>query len=398
MAGTEVTIMDDNEIDLDIGGVDDDEESIANILRKALSDAPVTEEDDEPDVAPPLPESKNPMVSVEDGLELIEKAGKPEAKAVNADDAPPAAGKVADTKEPAVTPAKEAEPETKEAPVDGPEAKPLDEVDALLDGIDAEKAQKIRDRLSAAAVPESFTTHKDVLTSIAETPDKAVNTLVGLHQYANKNPDQYLAWAAWQLGGDNAAEMITKAAEHLGLRVLPAEEPDAFEDEDTKALREENARLKAQVNGGRPVPFGPDVTPNDPLASFKAETGQDGQLKRPLWNDLAPIIGERALQQRQRTGQPVTVADLDRLYGEEVQRLSAKFAPPPANASLAAQAAPVVADVAGKKPAADVALERAKAASKHIDGGGQGADRHSAPPTDDIGDIIRWQMKQANGG
>jgi hypothetical protein len=380
--------IDDQEIDRDdLGAVSDDEDDIRNIIAKALADqkAGGGNDEDEPSLED-LPETKeNPAVSVEEGISLIEKAGRPEK---------PAAAKAGEAQADQAPEAKPAEEEARAAN--------SDDMDGLLEGLDADRAQKIRDRIAAGgALSGLLTERKDQLSAIAETPEKAVENLLHLHNYANQNPDQYLAWAAWQLGGENAAETLTKAAAHLGLKVVKAEDEDPFEDDRTRQLRAENEALRMKANGGRPFDFGPDVqpaTPPDPLAAFKAEKGSDGKPLRPLWDDLAPIIGQRALQQRTATGVPVTTADLAKMYDEEVGRLAQKFRSTATAASqnplVAAQSAAPVANDNGKKPAA-TALDRARAASNHIDGEGQGADRHSAPPPDgSIADLIRYNMRR----
>lgn len=394
-------IDDEMDLSLDDPVVDEDQEELRNILRNMLKgDDP----DDQAatDELPPLIEPENVAVSMDEGLDLINKSGK-----IKPADEPAAPAETA----PVDGAAKVDEPAS-EATVEVAPAVGSDDVEALLTGLDPERAGKIRSRLATASALSDFdgllTSYKDQLATIAEKPAEAVTNLLKLHDYANKNPDQYLAWAATQLGQD-PEDVIIKAAEHLGLKVTrPEDGADPFEDEEVKKLRAENRALK-QASGHR-LPFGPDVgatapNPSDPTAilnAFKDEKGADGALLRPLWDDLTPIIASKAAAMREATGNAVTTADLDRIYREEVAKLSAKFAPtvpavaqvPAGQRTVAApQVAPVQQDLS-KKPAAAAKIDRAKAASNHIDGTGQGADRHSAPPDASIRDVLRFNLER----
>lgn len=414
-------IENDDDLDRDdLGAVDDDQEDLRAILRKAMNEGGREADPASDDIAlDPLEASEITTVSTDEGLDLIEKSKRGEAKPKGTPPAEPdeVARKAAE--EAAATAAKAgaqeagngAAPEAEAEKTDPPPAAASD-LDSLLEGIDPERAGKIRDRLATfAGLDEVFVTHKDTLDAIAQGeggPAKAITNLLGLHQYANQNPDQYLAWAATQLGGADPEAVIIKAAEHLGLKVAKPEE-DPFEDEEIRKLREENRTLKAQ---GRRLPFGPDVrSPQDQIGAFAAEKNQDGTPKRPFWDQLHPQIAARAKAEREKTGQPVTLADIDRFYREEETRMRALFAPPaepnPAPNTLspapkptpAAPAAPAVPQVVPKTAAPAAGnLARAQAASKQLDGTGQGADRHSAPPDGaDLRGTIAHYLRQARG-
>ncbi|MFE3836919.1 hypothetical protein [Pseudogemmobacter sonorensis] len=384
---------DDIERDDDFGVVDDDQDELRAVLRRAMHSG-----SDDPDPASddfdldPLPDQEITTISPDEGLKLIDKANQPGAKRKDAD--PPEA------EEPAAAQA-EAAPEKADAPAEKDEtgeteaapapAEPKSDLDSLLEGIDPERAGKIRERMAGyEGLDEVFASNKDVLNAISQGeggPAKAISNLLGLHQYANKNPDQYLAWAATQLGSDPEA-VIIKAAEHLGLKVTKPE-ADPFEDEEIKKLREENRTLKSQ---GRRLPFGPDVqSPQDQLGAFATEKNPDGTLKRPFWDNLHPQVAQRATDERARTGHPVTIKDLDRFYREAEDQMRGLFTP-------AAPPPPVVAQVA-QTPAAPETngkISRAQAASKQLDGSGQGADRHSAPPDGaDLRGTIAHFLRQA---
>lgn len=375
-----------------LGEVDEDQEELRKVLRDAMGAETGPDPLSDDIVLDPLETGELKTVTADEGMQILDKArdGKP------AD--PPAADSKAEGEE------------GQEGKADDPPADPPSEMDALLQGLDPERAATVKGRLETlAGFEEMFTTNKDQLAAIAPTPKEAIGNLLHLHQYANKNPDQYIAWAAAQLGGERAEEVITKAAEHLGLKISRPED-DAFEDEEVKRLREENRALKAQ---GRRLPFGPDIQqPQDQIASFATEKNPDGSATRPHWNDLMPIVAARATAARQHLGRPVTPAEIDGFYREEEAKMRGLFAPAapaqpttpppaaPANPTPAAPAAPPVAEQDVKKaaPAPQSAKDkRAMDASKQLDGTGQGADRHSAPPDGDLRSTIAHFLRAGAG-
>jgi hypothetical protein len=157
-----------------------------------------------------------------------------------------------------------------------------------------------------------------------------------------------------------------------------------------KELRAENARLKAAQ---QPADLGPDNPARrvqTDLAAFQAETLPDGKPKRPLFDQLTPQIAQAARTHVQTTGQAVTTADLARFYDEAEAQVRAKLGVSASTSTIAAQP---TAPVTGIDPKKAAAVAKAQAASKSIDGAGQGANRPSAPPADaSIAQTLKYFM------
>ena len=226
-----------------------------------------------------------------------------------------------------------------------------------------------------------FKGREEELKAHSTTPEKAMERLLFLNNFAQQKPHEYLAWVARETKGDAAHEALGEAAKLLGYKIVAdAEEPDEFEDEEVAKLRKENAELKRAQTPA----FGPDAPDQvarrsvmEALQDFTTAIDDAGALKHPHFETLKPRITQLAAAHKQSTGQFVTAEDLTRFYSQAETEMRSVFAPP---SSSAAQDPTPVADQKVEKAAA--AAEKAKAASKLIDGDGQGAPRRPGPGAD----------------
>lgn len=374
----------DDGTEVDAGPFDDTEEMPYAKLMEMLK------ADDEPgdDVAfgkgsdtPPAKEAD--QVTVEEGIDLIDSANTKGRK-----DAKVQATEPAKADEP-----KQAEPEAQQDAAAKPEEPPAepDDIDAMLDGLPDDRKTALRGRIGAAdEVLAIFKGHEAELQRHGTKPADVVKRLVDLSTYAEKNPHDYLAWVATQFG--DAADVLGKAAEKLGLKVVPAEEPaedDPFEDPQVKELRQELAAYKARDR----QPIGPD----SPQARAQSEL-QALAASLPHWQTVAPQVAALS-QMHASKGTPPTLDDIRRFYDAAV--IASGIAPPPApNPTPAAQPAPPVAQQAATKPAANAdRIERSKRASMSLDGSGQGAGRRPAlDPDASIHSVLTTLMNEQSRG
>jgi hypothetical protein len=233
-------------------------------------------------------------------------------------------------------------------------------------------------------------------------PTEQIDRLLELNEFAQNKPDEYLAWVATQTMGEKPHEAIAGAAKLLGYKLVEdkaddQDDEDLFEDPALQALRDENAALKAKLGGDRPE-FGPDTTERRSvrdaernLQNFVNETGPDGQPLRPYFNMLEGRIGEMARLKVQETGRALTLEDLGGLYDAAVAEIQSAFG------TSAAQTQPSVTDLADQKKAD--AAEKARRASKTIDGSGQGTSRRPALPADaSLDDVIAFNLANQAAG
>lgn len=374
----------DDGTEVDAAPLDDTEEMPYAKLMEMLKG------DDEPgdDIAfgkgsdtPPAKEAD--QVSVEEGIDLIDTAntrGRKDAKVETPADEPKAA-------EPEVQSEEVAKPA--EPPAAEPDAP--DDIDAMLDGLPDDRKTALRGRIGAAdEVLAIFKGHEAELQRHGAKPADVVKRLVDLSTYAEKNPHDYLAWVATQFG--DAADVLGKAAEKLGLKVVPVEasaEDDPFEDPKIKELRQELAAYKARER----QPIGPD----SPQARAQSEL-QALAASLPHWQTVAPQVAALS-QTHAARGTPPTLNDIRRFYDAAV--IASGIAPPPApNPTPAAQPAPPVAQQAATNTAADAErIERAKKASMSLDGSGQGAGRRPAlDPDASIHSVLTTLMAEQSRG
>lgn len=358
----------ENGTEVDTALFEDTEEMPYAKLMEMLKDT----DDDGDDVAfgrgeeKPAPKD-SPLVSVEDGVDLIDKATRAGEKAAKVEaDKPAPEAQAAPEEKPAI--AEEA------PPAEGQDSQP-DEIAALLDGLPDDRKASVRERIGAAdEVLGIFKGREDALKRHGAKPADVVKRLVDLSDYAEKNPQDYLAWAAGQFG--NAAEVIGKAAEKLGLKVVAAEpspEDDPFEDPQVKEMRQQLAAYKAKEAAA--LQIGPD----SPQAKAQAELSRLAATL-PHWTKVAPQIA--ALTQAHASGGATpTLDDIKRFY--EAAVVASGITPPPQPAppvptTPAAQPVAPVAQQAATNTAADKERqERARKASMSLDGSGQGAGRRS---------------------
>lgn len=302
------------------------------------------------------PKAEDAPVSVEEGLDLIEGAEAGKRKAAKVEAAPEAKPEP-DAK--AEEPALDAKPEGESAP------EPESDIDALIGGLDEAARTTIKARVTAAdEVLGIFKGREAELQSLGVTPVQAMSELVKINTYARSKPDEYLTWAAGQFG--DPADMLGKAAERIGFKLVPLEEDDPFEDPDIKALREENRRLKA---GQAPQDFGPDAPANRAQTDLQAFIAD----KKDQWEEVAPVVAAMATARSKKTNAPVTMKDIAGFFQKAVEDLQGDAQP--AKTTPAAQSQQPVAQQQQKPAAATASVERAKAASRSLDGSGQGAGR-----------------------
>jgi len=342
-------------------------DSTADIIRAALKEQADINVADEDIFSDPGDVKEHKMVSVEDGLDLIEKNRTKDRDAPKEDEA--------EEEQPASDAVKKID--TAEKPAD---SAPLDaDVSALLADVPEAKRGPIMERLTAAAEIMGLFQGRDAeLQMHGVNPVQAMSSLIKMNEYAQREPDKYLAWAASQIaqGANTTPEaFLGKADEHLGYKLVALDATnDPFEDEEVKRLREENRSLRLKQG----LPFGPD-TPSPEAEQQRIardlETWKTGKTDLDI---LAPIVGQKAKAAVEATGKPVTVTDLDRFYDEAKGELTARLTSQ--QTIVAAQGAAPMAQGSNTTAARDA---KALAASKMLDGSGQGADRRPAS-TDDM--------------
>lgn len=388
---------------------DDGNQELRDLIRKTLAqggsddeedsggfDAPLKETGAEPARAVPLDEGNELAAAARFGTRAtaVEKdVAKDIAKTIEAgpdgDTAPAAAKSAAPDAGAQPEPAKSADAATEKSS----DGKPVADVatqpdltkasaDELLTGLDDTKKGEVSRRLAELeAWDKFFEPHAEALKLHGTTAREQVARLAHLNDFAQKKPDEYLAWFLDTVGGADKTAILEKAAKHLGVSVtIGQSDDDEFVDPEVKALRDEVAALRRQ-NGPA---YGPDAAPNrtqDELTRLINETGPDGKPVRPYYDFLAPQIADRvAALRNERGGAPATVADVAAIYTELEGRMRTMLGVQPLPSAQpattsAAQGQPPVADKTQNN--AD-ALEKAKRASKSIDGAGQGTPRRPA--------------------
>ncbi|MEM8971349.1 MAG: hypothetical protein AAGD43_04700 [Pseudomonadota bacterium] len=292
-------------------------------------------------------------------------------------------------------------------------------VDALLDGMPDDKRTEVSRRLQDAAdvlAPLQTEYAKSELEMHGATPKDAVARLVELNSFAQKVPGEYLAWVSEQVAGEKAADVMSEAAELLGYKLVKADadndgkgddDDEIFLDDGTKAKLAELKKYKeAEKNNGSA--FGPDTPQRQQnksaakiLNDFKGAQDDNGNLLRPDFDYLAPQIGQIAAAMVKENGRNLSAADLETAYDRAraearkalgVETDAAPNDPKPQDSGSevisAAQRETEMSQELQNKAAA--AAEKAKKASKSVDGSGQGASRRPALPDDaSVEDTIR---------
>lgn len=398
----QITEQDDNLFDEDTGA-DDFDAKLRDDIEALIGD---DGEDDDAGLDAPMdePDATDNRVGPEEGAELASdarmkgKTGADKVETKGGEEKPE--GEEADADADPDKAEKGDKPETEEKGDDDLTAKPV--ADLLKDVPEAQRGEIGRRLSEAEAMMAPFQTDyaKAELARHGAKPQDAMARLVELNQFAQSKPDEYLAWVASEVGGDTPHTVLEGAAKHLGYKLVKdggegEEDEDLFLDDTTRAIKEENERLKRQLNGDAPN-FGPDTAERRAqrqaqaqLQSFLTETDEAGQPKRPYFNQLQGRITELAQTHATNTGQPVTVDDLGRFYDAavaEAQQIAGG-----GNTS----AAPSSESVATQNQNKAAAAERARKASKSVDGTGQGASRRPALPDNaPIEDVIRAQLSK----
>jgi hypothetical protein len=378
-------ISSDTAIDRDDSVVTDDDMPV-ELLRKMLSgsddasaDEPAFGAGSDPKDAP-----TQDVVSIEDGIDLIDSAQKTSRDAAKVE--APADDSQKPVEESA-EPADDAKPATTEAPA-------ANDLDALLDGLPDDRKAPLRERLSAAdEVLGIFKGREAELERHGVKPADAMRRLVDINAYANREPDAYLAWAATQFG--DPAALLTKAAEKLGLKMVAAaaeDDDDPFEDPEVKALKAKLARYEAQTTAPQLGPDAPQVRAQNDLQDFAKAS--------PHWDAVGPQVAALATTHVQTTGKAATMDDIKRFYAAAVVAGGLQQPAPTTPApTLAAQPQPPVTQKTGNTVAAPPdSVQRAKAASRSLDGSGQGAGRRPVLSEDAaLEDVVSHFFKELKG-
>lgn len=405
--------IDDDNI-FDEGELEDD--GTADIIRKAYEESMKDEEDDDGGFDQPLDAKSGEepdVVSPDKGRDLLDDAemakakGKnPESESKPAEEAKSEAEKKPDGEETGGKDEGKDGGDPEGANKSQPEDLKSSDLNALLDGVPDDRKGEITRRIrdaESALQPFNNPYIQAQMKQFGATPKDVASRLVDLASFASNNPSEYIAWVAKESASpEKIGEVIENAAKLLGYKLTKegegGDDDDMFSDPQTKALKEENDRLKAQL-AGKQQAFGPDTpermqtrTVQQQLQSFISEVDDAGQPKRPYFDHLRPRISDLATLHRNRTGQAVTTDDLQRFYDQALNEARAAFGTPatptqqPAQGSAAQSEKPVADHIKEKAAAA----ERAQKASKSIDGTGQGASRRPALSADaSLDDVIR---------
>jgi len=306
-------------------------------------------------------------------------------------------------------------PNDDDAQKDGDEDKAKEPLAELTDDAYAEAIGKLPENVQTKLNAER-TAYQDILAPfkgreaelerLGTTPKDAINRLVQINDYAQRDPAGYLAWVVNQTTGGNADQakaVLEKAANTMGYKIAE-NSPGADDDEDDPFISDRERELMDEVKAlkasqqSQATEFGPD-TPEErarqDVISVISETDTTGNLVRPHFETLQPIITSIVQAELQRTGVPVTREGLISAYEQAelahpatkeaaIERLVA--------AKIAAQ---TNSDVRKEVQRDAAATAKAKAASnKIIDGPGQGAQHQPANEDADMGleDFLRKQM------
>jgi|GEM_PF-6148687 len=434
MAGKDDDLIMDGEDDAGASFIKSEDDDISAALRTALGDDDLEDDnqDDDGGFNAPLDDddiqSRN-TVDEEDGIKRVRDAadGSSKKKA----DEPKEDGKKGEEEEPTSPDGKKPKDDDEGKKDDDPKPKEGDD-EAKPKEPDGEKKefsdddynaaiaslpQAARDRLDAERaefneIMAPIHAQKDLLEQRGVEPKDAVKWLTNVNDYANRDPQGYAAWFISQsTGGDAAkAEAILKgAAEKLGYEVKKVEAPsgdvgeedDPFMSDRERELSQKLREAEAKLQGQQPDPMqnlGPD-SPQEQnrriVQDVITETGADGQLVRPHFEKLQPMM-LAIVRQDVASGKPMTKESLAAAYEQ------AELAHP--DTRQAATERLLASQKNDAQPATDVgkqdkdnaaALEKAKNASnKIIDGPGQGAGSPPAATDPDVGleEFLRQQM------
>lgn len=363
----------EKDTDEDYGELHDD--GTADVIRQVMSNMDNDDEDDGGFDTPMDEEDPRDVVDPEKGHELIDdakmgKGKKDEKPSQDDDDDGSGDEKPSDDGDDA----EEAKSDNDDKAEDGDDDLSGASIADLVAAVPETHRGEIAKRLGEASqINELFETRKaEVGFQGIDTPRAALNTFLDLNKYARSNPGEYLAWVAQQSGADKPHEVIAKAAERFGYKLVPtADDDDPFADP---------SEQKPAHQPGQP--FGPDAQEHQieryaAQVVFDVRTEVDpanGQLKRPYFSQLEGPIAQR-VSAHIAAGNPLpTRAEISRFYDEAYAEAVSAFGGGQANP--AAQSGGRVAQQ-NQEQAAQRA-QKARRASKTIDGTGQGSRRHPA--------------------
>jgi hypothetical protein len=386
--------MADDDLDdifVDTALEDEDDEETA-IIRKALQQQMADDDDDAGLDQPPLEDPEvAETVGIEEAAQLASDANLKGKYSKSSDDAPKAETKPEDTKPEDTKPEEPDETSSDDELGDISQASVSDLIKDLPDTHRAEVAKRIR-AADDALQPFQSPYAQSQLSHFGATPAQMSERLIRIATHAHEDPADYLAWAIESMASEKGKEfdVLSAAAEKLNLKISKREDDDLFEDPETQALRRENEELRA-ANGMGKIK-GPDSPERQhqeqarrDYLNFVNETDESGNLKRPHYATLRPMIEQAVKNFYDQTGQRVNVTQLDEFYNQASQQMMSSF-----GGNSAAQQPTPVPQPSPQQQAAT--LSKSKAASKNIDGAGQGAPRRPVQ-SDDIEDVIRAAIK-----
>lgn len=381
-----------DEIDRDDALVDREDVPFDKLMEMLKSDG-----DDGSDVAFGSGTGSEPAgadtVAAEEGADLVHDARSKGRSAAKVAAAPPADAPKDDA--PAEGTAVKADDAPVEPKLDTPAAQAAPvapaatDDDTLLAGLPDDSRAAVKARLTAAdEVLAVFKGREVEMERHGTKPADAIKRLVDINAYAATKPAEYLAWAASQIG--DPAALLTKAAETLGLKLVAttadADEADPFESDDIKAMRRELAGLRAAQQAPQLGPDAPAQRAATELAQFAAQAEH--------WQTTSPMVASLAKAHNETTGKAVTLDDVKRFHTAAVVAMGLQ----PAATPVASAAQPVVAvaqPAATTQAAPADSVQRAKAASKSLDGSGQGAGRRPAlDPDASLKDVLTSLMQR----
>ncbi len=281
--------------------------------------------------------------------------------------------------------------------------------ETVMEGLDEANRALVTDHFKdESEIKTLFESRAEDLKKFGTTAPEAVKRLVELNDYANRNPHEYAAWVASQVNPKDPSLVLINAAKAIGvdLVVKPADTPvptptndtqdqddqssdddDLFADPEVQKVKADNARLQAEIDalkaGGQPQqpnqigPDSPAARQEAEITAFETARGADGQLLRPHFGILQPIM-VTLMQQDIAAGKQVSSADLGTYYDR------AELAHP--DTSEAAMQRRISAETAAQQASnlqkqqeeRKAATAKAKRASQ-ISGGDHGVARHADP-------------------
>ena len=278
--------------------------------------------------------------------------------------------------------------------------------------------ESIRNRITketaeASEVMSAFSGQEDQLKALGTDAKGAAKFFAQTHDYANRDPQGYMAWFTQQVSGSDPTkvEAILKgAAAKLGYDVTKSsstddDDDDPFMSESERQIIAENRALKAQLEQSTNKSAIPEFGPDSPmevgtrnLTSFISEVNENGDPAHPNFSLLKEKITMIVADQVKKNGDGMVTKEIlkdaysqaELMHPETRQSALQRMIDQEKNA---AQRADHVAQVESNNAAAQ---QKSKAAStKILDGAGQRTVRQ--PAEDDqnlsISELLRRSYK-----